>query len=226
MPTRSSDSCTRRFLFNRRHAGAVGERQLNVLVDGEVADEVEALEDEADFLIADARALGEIQVFDGVAVEQILTARGRIEQADDGEQRRLAAAGRAGHGDVLAFGYGEVDAGERVGFDLIRIEDLGEFFDLNQRLSCFHCVLAPLVALRLFKTDVVRVVVSRHVGKNDAIAFFQSAEDLYLRYRCFAYLYLYPSGCFAVGIDPEQADGRVCVSERRAAHIQHILQAL
>ena len=56
MPTRSSASVTR----SRRSAGrmpAVGERQLDVLEHGQIADQVEALEDEADLAVADARAL-------------------------------------------------------------------------------------------------------------------------------------------------------------------------
>ena len=44
-----------------RHA-AVGQRQLDVLEDREVADEVEALEDEADLAVADARPLGEAEL--------------------------------------------------------------------------------------------------------------------------------------------------------------------
>ena len=37
---------------------AIGERQLDVLVDGEVADQVEALEDETDLAVSHARAVG------------------------------------------------------------------------------------------------------------------------------------------------------------------------
>ena len=61
----------------------------------------------------------------GVAVEQILAARRRVEQTDDREQRRLAAARWAGHGDILALGDREMDPRERMGLDLVGIEDLG-----------------------------------------------------------------------------------------------------
>ena len=44
--------------------GAVGQRQLNILVDRQVADQVEALKDKPDLLVADARTLGEVQVLD------------------------------------------------------------------------------------------------------------------------------------------------------------------
>ena len=50
---------------------AVGERQLDVFIDGQIADQIEALEDEADLLIADARALGKVKVLGRLAVERI-----------------------------------------------------------------------------------------------------------------------------------------------------------
>ena len=51
------------------HAVAVGQRQLDVLEHGQVADQVEGLEDEADLAVADARALGRADVRDRAAVE-------------------------------------------------------------------------------------------------------------------------------------------------------------
>jgi len=126
-----------------RHAGAIGQRQLDVLVDGEVADQVEALEDEADLLVADAGAVTEVQVGDLFRVEGVAAVSGSVEQADDREQRRLAAAGGAGHGNVLAAGDVEVNARERVGFDLVGVEDLGEVLDLDQVVGCGHIVVSP-----------------------------------------------------------------------------------
>ena len=81
----------------------VGEGEFDVFVDGEIADEVEGLKDEADFAVADAGAFGQIERLHGRAVELIGSAGGGVEQAEDGEQRRFAAAGGAGDGDVLAF---------------------------------------------------------------------------------------------------------------------------
>ena len=51
IPTRSSAACTRFLRSVGRHA-AIGERQLDVLVDGQIADQVERLEDEADLPVA------------------------------------------------------------------------------------------------------------------------------------------------------------------------------
>ena len=58
---RHADALERRIdalLALRGLHAAVGERQLDVLIHGEIADQVEALEDEADLAVADARALG------------------------------------------------------------------------------------------------------------------------------------------------------------------------
>jgi hypothetical protein len=118
---------------------AIGERQLDVLVHGEIADQVERLEDEADLLVADAGAIGEGEVGDLLLVQPIAAFRRGIEQPEDRQQRRLATAGRAGDRHVLAVADLEVDAGEGVGFDLVGQEDLGHPFELDQRLrGCVH----------------------------------------------------------------------------------------
>ena len=56
-PTRSSAASTRACRSAGRHA-AQRQRILDVLVDGHVADQIEALEDQADVEVADARPLG------------------------------------------------------------------------------------------------------------------------------------------------------------------------
>src|SRR5260370_34180751 len=93
--------------LRRGHAGTIGEWQLDVLFYGEIANQVKTLEDEADFLIANPRAVAEAQIFDRLVVEQILAPRGRIEQTQDGQQRGLAAARTPGHGHLLAARTGE-----------------------------------------------------------------------------------------------------------------------
>ena len=85
------------------HAVAIGQRQLDILIDREIADQVETLKDEADLAVADARAVAEIQVRHRLAVQVVVAAGGRVQQSDDGQQRGLAAARRAGHGNVLAL---------------------------------------------------------------------------------------------------------------------------
>ena len=119
------------FAFARGHP-AIGQRQLDVLVNGQVADEIEALENEADLAIADAGALREGEVRDLTALERVAAVRWRVEQAEDREQGRLSTTGRAGDGDVFAAANIEVNARERVGFDLIREEDFGDAVEVNQ----------------------------------------------------------------------------------------------
>ena len=81
---------------------AIGQRQLDVLVDRQVADQVEGLEDEADLAVADARALGRLELLDRPAVERVAALGRRVQQAQDREQRGLAAARGPGDRDVLA----------------------------------------------------------------------------------------------------------------------------
>ena len=86
----------------RFHA-AVRERQLDVLEDGEVADEVEALEDEADVLVPHDGALVGVEAV-GVAAAQPVAPRGRgVEEPQDREQRGLAGAGRPDEREHLAL---------------------------------------------------------------------------------------------------------------------------
>jgi hypothetical protein len=117
----------------------VGEGQLDVLVDRQVADQVERLEDEADLAVADAGPLGEREVGHLLLVQHVLAVAGRIEQAQDRQQRGLAAAGGAGDRDVLTVADLHVDPRQCVGFDLVRQENLGDSVKADQRIgSCAH----------------------------------------------------------------------------------------
>ena len=145
MPTFSSAAMT----FCLRSAGlhaAVGERQLDILVDGEVADQVEGLEDEADLAVPNAGALGGRELGHRLVVEPVLATGRRVEQAQEREQRGLAAAGRAGDGDVLAAAHLEVHLGEGVGLDFIGVEDLLDAFEADQRRAGGCHVLSVEVA--------------------------------------------------------------------------------
>jgi hypothetical protein len=64
---------------------AVEERELDVLTDGQIADEVERLEDEADLAVADACSLTGVELRDGASAEQVLAGRGDVEEPEDGE---------------------------------------------------------------------------------------------------------------------------------------------
>ena len=122
--------------FGGPHA-AVGEWQLDVLVDREIADQIEALEDEADLAVPHVRPLSHRQVLDASSVEQVLAAGRRIEQADDRQQRGLAAARRSGDGHILAARNLHADLGERVRFHLVRIEHLGDSLHVDDGVTHF-----------------------------------------------------------------------------------------
>jgi hypothetical protein len=123
-----------RLALRGRHA-AVRERQLDVLVDREIADEVERLEDEADLPVANARAISRRELADRLATQDVAAVARRIEQAEDREQRRLAAAGRARDRDVLAGANFEMNVREGVRLDLIGVKDLLDPFHLDQRFA-------------------------------------------------------------------------------------------
>ena len=80
-----------RFALRRRHARTIGQWQFDILVDSQIADQVEALKDETYLLVADARALREAKVFYRLAIELVRSAGWCIEQADDRQQCRLPA---------------------------------------------------------------------------------------------------------------------------------------
>ena len=112
---------------------AIGQRQLDILKDGEIADQIEALKNESDLAIPDARAILGRQIRDGLAVQPVLAAAGRVEQPEDRQQGGLAAPGRAGDRHVLAFRDVEVDVGQGVRFDFIRQKHFVDGLQLDHR---------------------------------------------------------------------------------------------
>ena len=119
--------------FSRRHP-AIDERQLDVLEDGEISDEVEALEDETDLAVPDPRPLRQLEARSRPGVEDVRPRGGRVEESQDGQERRLPAPRGPADGDELALADLEVDVGKGVGLDLVRREDLLEPFELDERL--------------------------------------------------------------------------------------------
>ncbi len=71
--------------FAGAHA-AISQRQFDVLINGQVADEVEALKDKSDLAVSDPCALGERKILDRVAVEDVLTVRRCIQQSENRKQ--------------------------------------------------------------------------------------------------------------------------------------------
>ena len=103
-----------------------------------------------------------------------------------------------------------MNAGERVGFHFVGVEDFGQVFNLNQ--LPFDAIQSPSCSLNcqlqyqlsvicsrgriarssavvpLLQPDAVDAVVARHVGENHRVAFLESFEHLDLVDRCAAHL--------------------------------------
>src|SRR5439155_26770987 len=109
------------------------ERQLDVLVDRQVADQVERLEDESDPPVPYPGPLGGRQVRDRPALEQVRPLSGRVEQAEQRKQSRLPAPRRSRDRDVVALLDLEMDVRERMGLHFVGVEDLLDALELNQR---------------------------------------------------------------------------------------------
>src|SRR5690606_36524573 len=90
-----------------RHLG-VDEWELHVFEDRQFVDEVETLEDEADVMLAQVRALALIEFGHLDIVEKVTSIIQVVKEANDVEQRRLSASRWAHHGDELTGFY--VDA--------------------------------------------------------------------------------------------------------------------
>src|SRR6185437_6516757 len=88
------------------------ERHLHVLERRERGDELKALEDEPDFLPAEARPLILVHRRQVRVVEQHGAAAWRVESGEQAEERRLAAAGWTDHGHERALGDGERDVAQ------------------------------------------------------------------------------------------------------------------
>src|SRR5207245_782096 len=82
--------------------------------------------------VADMGALIGAEIRDFVAGEPVAAVGGPIEAAEDVHERRLAGAGRADQGDVLARLDGQGNAAE--GFDLhfAEVVDLADAGELNE----------------------------------------------------------------------------------------------
>src|SRR5262245_42397081 len=81
--------------FGRAHP-TISQWQLDILKHGEIANKIEALENETDFAVSYPGAFRVVEIGDRLAIERVLAFVRRIEQAKDREQRGFAATGRAG----------------------------------------------------------------------------------------------------------------------------------
>src|SRR3546814_6174701 len=115
----------RQLAFVRRDA-AVTQRDVAVFEQVQVRYQVEALEDEADLLVAQLAALVVRQALDVFAVEGELAAGEGLQQPGDVEEGGLAGTGRTGDGDELAFLHVQVERTQRVRLEQVGAVDLGD----------------------------------------------------------------------------------------------------
>ena len=113
----------------------VVQRQLDVLDDGELRDQVVRLEDEAQVAAADLRQLVVVQLRDVLPAQDVLPARGPVEAAQQVEQRALARAGVPHDGDEISLGKIDRHAAQRAHHDpaledivLVHVDDAGGHF--------------------------------------------------------------------------------------------------
>src|SRR6266481_6755449 len=134
--------------LRRRHA-SIRERQLDVLENREIADQVQRLENETDFAIANAGAIGERKIRHRILVDPVVAVGRRIEQAEDRKQSGFAAARWSGDGEKFAVLDIEVHATEGMGLHLVGVKNFCYALEANQRL----CVAIHSVLLRYQTTN-------------------------------------------------------------------------
>jgi len=107
------------FLPGRGRDAEIEQRQLHILKHRQLVDEVEALEDEADIRFAELGppALGVAGNL--LTQEEVFTRAGRVEQAEDVEQRGFAAARGTHHRDELPRLDRQVHLVQGGGFDVL-----------------------------------------------------------------------------------------------------------
>src|SRR5438034_4204002 len=76
----------------------------------------------------------------------------------------------------------------------------------------------------LFQSNPVVCVVRRHVRQNHLIADFEAREDFHRVDRAAAQLDLRALGVDAVGIDLEQPDDALFLTEGGAAHVEDVVE--
>src|SRR5918996_3800142 len=114
---------------------AVLQRQLDVVEHVEVADQIERLEDESDGPAPDPGPLRRRERGHRLTREHVAPLARRIEQAENGEQRGLAAAGGAANRDELARPDLQLDAGQCVGLHVLGVKDLGDAVHPDQGID-------------------------------------------------------------------------------------------
>src|SRR5262249_24544601 len=132
------------------------------------------LENESDFAVADARALGNIEPTRRLAIQNIVAVARRIQQTEDGKQGGFSAARRSGDRYILTPLDIELNVLERMGFDFVGDENLAYGIEMDQTFPVHaHFKSAPLV-----QTNAILTILGAHIRENDLIARLQTAQNL------------------------------------------------
>ena len=107
----------------------------HILARGQAGNEVIKLEDKADMLAAETGQAGVVGVAQVLAVIPDFARSRRIQPAEDVEQRRFAAAGRAEHHHKLALKQLQINAAQRPYFDIAHAVHLGQPAGAENHLS-------------------------------------------------------------------------------------------
>src|SRR6266446_2593682 len=92
----------------------IRKRYVQVLIDGEVVEQMVVLENKSDFLVAQGGPLFRFQGMDARITEVVFAAPGMVVHAEDMKERRLARAGWAHDGNEVAFVYLQVNVAQDV----------------------------------------------------------------------------------------------------------------
>ncbi len=114
-------------------AALVEQRDLDVLDDRVLRQQVVRLEDEAEVAAADLGELVVVHVGDVLVAEEVMAAGAAVEAAEEVQQRGFAGAGRAHEGDEVAFLEVERHAREGGHDDLFHLVVLDQIRDCERR---------------------------------------------------------------------------------------------
>ena len=104
----------------------IEEGRFQVLVDGQVVDEVVALEDEPDLVLVELGQSPLIERVDRLIVEVILALRRRVEHPEDMEDRRLPRPRRPHDGQEFALAHVQINVPQHECFDETAAVKLGD----------------------------------------------------------------------------------------------------
>ena len=141
--------------------GDAGERQreLDVGQHALVRDEVVALKDKADGVVAVCVPVAVVVLLGGAAVDDEVAGGIAVQTADDVQQRGLAAAGLAQNRDELALTEGNVDTFERFDLRCAGFVNFGDGFQFQ------HGWDAPLYGCRAAAQPWIQIIIA--LGHND-----------------------------------------------------------